>query len=389
MKKLLIVIVILMMSLAFVPSVLATDDTAVSIDDELALVQEQSNEEYNRILNEYSGYNETGLLIPVEDIIYADYYAGAYLNDDKELVVLVTDDSLENRQELENITDNPDLIINKAEYSYNYLKSVESDINNYMLANYQTDDRLANAVEGVGLYDDKNCIIVYLAEYDDITIELFQKTICDTEAVIFEESIGEEGLDASIKAGQQVIVGGLGFSAGFRCRRSLGGGSYEYGFVTSAHKNYVGETVKVGSTTIGEVTARKYSGSVDVAFVEITNGNYSGSNAIYGTSWTLVAGAYYVPAVGSTIYKTGYAGGTSSGTLLSSSYACDCGDVYLTNQGKADYSRSSGDSGGIIYTSGSSKYIVGIHRGYDDGASIYIEALNIVSSISGLGVGNY
>lgn len=378
-----VVVVVLMVSLAFVPSVLATDIYSIAIDEELMLVQEQSNEEYNKILNEYSGYNETGLLIPEKDVVCADYYAGAYLNNEKELVVLVTDDSLENRQELENITGNPDLIINRAEYSYNYLKSVESDINNYMLANYQSDDRLANTIEGVGLYDDKNCIIVYLAEYDDITIELFRETICDTGAVIFEESVGEARDDVSVEAGQQIIVDGSSYSVGFRCRRSLGGGSYEEGFVTAAHGNYVNDSVKVGAVTIGEVTARQQSGSVDAAFVEITNGSYSGSNDIYDTDWSLYGGSYYFPAVGSTIYKTGYAGGTDSGTVLSTSYDCTLGGVYFTNLGASDYYRTGGDSGGIIYSSsGSTRDIVGIHKGVHSGNSIYVKVLNIVSALS-------
>lgn len=62
-----------------------------------------------------------------------------------------------------------------------------------------------------------------------------------------------------------------------------------YGFVTCAHGNNIGNTVYIsypGSTTgkLGEILNRSYGGSVDVAFIRMTNRNYTNGQAVYYTS---------------------------------------------------------------------------------------------------------
>lgn len=137
--------------------------------------QIQSMTNYNKLLNWFNIKNKT------------DLYGGMYINEDKELVTLVTDDSSKYRSELKKVTQNQNLIIKKVKYSYNYLQQLMEKINEYFLANENSHDILYNNFNRAALYDDKNCIVVSFFKLDDESIKLFKNKISPSEAIKFEE----------------------------------------------------------------------------------------------------------------------------------------------------------------------------------------------------------
>lgn len=72
-------------------------------------------------------------------------------------------------------------------YTYEYLKSVMDDINDYMQAHQGTDDELVLVIQGAAQYE--NCVKVYLDKITDDIIKQFKEKISDSDAIIFE--VGE------------------------------------------------------------------------------------------------------------------------------------------------------------------------------------------------------
>lgn len=99
-------------------------------------------------------------------VTYPNYYAGAYLNDEGKLVVLVTTTSNDIRSALKSATKNDDLIIDaSATFSYNYL----SDISNYIGDYYdlhikEGDDGVWSNLNYVGIDEVNNLVEISLKD---------------------------------------------------------------------------------------------------------------------------------------------------------------------------------------------------------------------------------
>ncbi|WP_040198098.1 hypothetical protein [Candidatus Soleaferrea massiliensis] len=342
-------------------------------EEEMVAIQEQSNNEYNRIYQE----NSMG-----RSASYPSDYAGGYLDENGELVVLTTDDSEETQKQLKNMAGNQDLQVRKAEYSYEYLQSLADKITDYMNSD-TANSIIKNSLGTWGVYDDKNCIIATIKDLDTTKIDLFKSEISDSGAIRFENQSGEIILDKSLGAGACIKDRvHADYSIGYRARRSVGG-SYEYGFVTCGHGNAVGDPVYDGMIKIGQITAVKFGGNTDAAFVKITNSDYNITNSIARTNKTLVAGGYRTVSVGTTINKSGCVNGVGSGQVTSSSFRCSYQGSTFTDLIQSTYPRAGGDSGCIVYSNDSSPYIVGTHMGATvDGRSISVKANNIVNSLN-------
>ena len=343
--------------------------------------ERQSNIEYNALLDSFANDNvKTRVLsskpLSNDEIMYPDYYAGAYLDDDGELVVLMTEEKavLENQELVISKTGNQNIITKTAKYSYRHLTDVMNTINTYM-EDKTGDKALLASVKTWGLYDDKNCVTVTLQGLTDEKIELFRKEIVDSPAINFEESNGGIELTQTLKPGQRIRSSIGSESIGYRCFRLLSNGTKQYGFVTAAHGAPINSPIYYGtsSSKIGVVTARQFSGSVDASFVHITNENFDISNSIDGTADTLYPGGS-LPAVGTYVHKRGYVTGTTSGKVLSTNVSgqdLQTG-VTITNLTRTNMKCDHGDSGGIVFSySGNYTYIAGIVHGKDSADHTY------------------
>ena len=155
-------------------------------------------------------------------------------------------------------------------------------------------------------------------------------------------------------------------SFAFRARETSG--QHGIGMVTAAHVISVGEYVYNWNDNIGTYTQSTLAGTVDAAFVVITDtANYDPSNYLYGDFSNLLSTSTSLPGTGTTVNKRGATTGHTSGYIVNTNAQSQASNGnLLTNLTLATYSSDSGDSGGIVYTyvsSTSTRYTVGVHRG--------------------------
>ena len=190
-----------------------------------------------------------------------------------------------------------------------------------------------------------------------------------------------------------------GLSVGFPCYYWNNQTCYP-GFVTAAHGCKLGDKMyDLTGAVVGTVMAYQYSGTVDAAFVGITNSNYAIPTVIEAVSdggssidyYTVNLGNYAIPAVGTTIYKDGKTTNLTTGVVDSTSAS-----LWITedNVTITDMIRTSecivdnGDSGGLAFTLGTGIYAspVGITQGYSyifgiELKSFFVKYGNIVSEL--------
>ncbi|ROR27249.1 hypothetical protein EDD66_107163 [Mobilisporobacter senegalensis] len=96
---------------------------------------------------------------------YPDYYAGVYLNDNGKVVVLLTDDSATNKDEIRKIASSTDIIFQKAIHSYNYLTEIQNKISEKM------QNGEFSFISSSGIMEDKNYIEVGIVSASDSEID--------------------------------------------------------------------------------------------------------------------------------------------------------------------------------------------------------------------------
>lgn len=343
--------------------------------------QTESNIAYNEMLNSFSETRLGRSLVTLEDLnneaVYPDFYAGAYLNGNGELVVLLTEDTNAARASIRSAAKKSDVLFASAQYAYADLTASMNCINE-KVKNRANEHAIASEIVSAGLSDQENTVTVWIKDIDDAKIAQFRQYICDEPWIVFANSTGPATPDAgTLYAGQGIeVVGVSSYSFGYRCKRNG-----VNGFLTAAHGLSVGKTVRSGATEIGKVTARKLSGSVDVSFVEITNSSYTLSNVVCYTKGakTLRSGSLMIAAVGSRVNMSGGVTQTTSGIVKQVNYSDTISNVYLTNMSTADYGRAKGDSGAVVYSNDASPYICGVHSSVNTntGYAIFIKATAI------------
>ena len=127
---------------------------------------------------------------------YPDYYGGSYLNDNGQLVILVTDDTEETKQKICSFAGSDDIILEHARFSYAQLETIQSDImqqksrlsaqnNNPALR------QLADDIVACHLNERYNHITVDIKHLNDDKVQLFKQAISDSDALVFENKTGD------------------------------------------------------------------------------------------------------------------------------------------------------------------------------------------------------
>ena len=99
---------------------------------------------YNELLDEWtSGVDTEGNV----NIAYPDYYGGAYIDDDKNLVILVTTEIEVARKEISTIINLADIKFENVTYSFNQLREVQDEIE----SDVETSKGLGKGITGIGL----------------------------------------------------------------------------------------------------------------------------------------------------------------------------------------------------------------------------------------------
>ena len=312
------------------------------------------------------------------------HYSGAYINNNDELVVVLEKDCGEEIvEDVEKIDD--DIEIKYAQYTLEELEHAKEDLTKVM----ENKKELFDFVNAIYIDEMNNCIVIDIIDISDEKIEFIKKYISRDVHIAFngvEKSDIVSGEATALKGGQAIYVrngGSVGRgSIGFRAKTS--DGKY-YGFVTAGHVGkYLGQKVyadKACKKLIGTVIRRQQSGSVDAAFVRITNSNYTMSNGIYYKNVNLNSSVAN-PVQGATVYKSGSSTGWTSGKVKYTNCNVKIDNRSFTNLAKADYASKSGDSGGTVYEpfyALKSPYTaVGIHVA---SGGVFVKSNNILSAL--------
>ena len=126
---------------------------------------------------------------------YPDYYAGAYIQEDGKLVVLLTEVSKTHSDSICSLIRSSDVIFKTASVPYNDLVSHRDDIiqtyeslKNNSLENHIADDlsTLLNSFIGIGIEEQNNRIVVTLTDTSAENIDSFRKYLSSYEHIFFE-----------------------------------------------------------------------------------------------------------------------------------------------------------------------------------------------------------
>lgn len=337
--------------------------------DESSLQEKEGDaiEKYNELL-EYWSYNSDNISDFVMSI--PEYYGGAYIDSDKNLVIQVTELNTEIEQYFSGIIDMSNVLFHVVENSflelYNCKESVAS----------KTSDSL---ITGVGIRVEENTVAVY------VTNEISQtKAVSNIQAVA--NDLSEYDCITYYAAEEDMPLATLSPGAGFTedggSSRTLGYWAYDssgnLGIVTAAHKGITaGETISINGSVFGVASTPRCSGTVDAVFIRRTNTGFTPGRVIQGWGISYNSAAIIELPVGATVRSYGNTSGAQTGTVLEISYTS-------TTYGISDLVRTTlvgagGDSGGIVFAMGSngSYYIAGIIHALHSSGVIYVKQSNI------------
>lgn len=348
-----------------------------------------------------------------DEIIYPEYFGGTYLNENKELVVCLTNDEQNIKSKIINAAKSSDIHFKIVDDSYNDLcalqdmlnKTFESAYDKYirkqLVSNNDIIDML-KSISNFSIINKKNCIEIGIENITDKKITSFQKVFGNNDNFTFINS--EQHTDCSTWApGRAIYNNSTGSSkrcsTGYRAKYITSSGTTYTGFVSCAHG---GQTINTTIYTnyactdkLGTVKVSKYMGSVDASFITITKSNYSvGMQTHYGKDTdttgniTIESNTYYDSFVeDSCLYKCGSETGTTSGIIHSANatVTSKSSGITLTNTIETSKFCDSGDSGGIVFyynPSTEKSYACGVVHSTSSSKSNSIKASAIISALN-------
>lgn len=117
-----------------------------------------------------------------------DYYGGSYNNSDGVLTILVTGDTIENKQDLVKMLEGSEFIVQSCEYSYNALMQIVDSLN-VVIYKKENQIKLNNLnLDYWGILEDKNRIVIVIDNCNSQKMKLFKKQIMGSPSLIFRSS---------------------------------------------------------------------------------------------------------------------------------------------------------------------------------------------------------
>lgn len=355
-----------------------SEDGSGTLDIASTELQEKENiaiQKYNMLLKTWA-YDSN--LISDTNAKFPIFYGGAYINEVKELVILVTDMRPEIEIYFSNIINLDNTKFEKVEYSYERLLEEQEKIQKKVFTTstenvgWSINNVNLEYIQGVGLSLRENSVVVYLDTPKDvldtkIVTDSIEKSITDFEHVILKARGGFETISA-MQSGEKIynIRGNTihSRSAGFWARKNNG----DIGIVTAPHDTLSrGETIYFEDDKVFGVAETPYfSGSLDAVFIKRTGSGISISNKPVGWSFLLTSNAYCTLPEGASVYTNGYASGIDIGSVEDVSFSMkvigSSSTARLTDLVLTSVNSTAGDSGGLVAGAGntSSRYVAGI-----------------------------
>lgn len=151
--------------------------------------------------------------------------------------------------------------------------------------------------------------------------------------------------------------------------------------MTAGHIGSVGDHVSYGGYSMGTITEKQESGSVDAALIlKGQNSNtFNFSNTVSdGKEFGYNGGSFPKNTV---IYAYGVTSTSVTGKITSTSYSNTFAGISFTDLILTDATSQPGDSGGPVLTSYSNNYsIIGAIKGTAGGNLVYVNMKNIKSA---------
>lgn len=359
--------------------------------EEFFRTQTESIIRYNQLLNKLKlqAWGRGG------QTISEPCYGGAYLNDDGELVILLSNNTYANRELMKEYTGNPAVLLETCTYSYNELQGVMNSIR-------KAYPELKEAGAGISsMYIDviNNRVVINVQKLNAYKEAEIRKVV-DRSCMVIQNTeevfeMQEDVLQPSIKPGSELTnlstsaTGTFGFPA---TRNGV------QGYVTAGHfAREVGQQISYNGSVIGTVTRTGWTQNTyaDAAFIE-SNGAALPSTAFRGGYYcTAVLTPTIDFPVNTVIYMYGKVSGLQSGKLTSYSYDyIPLNKEYYTvmDHAVADYKSVQGDSGApiFIYTGWHNGRhtctLIGIHsaaaKPMDPGTAIFAKYGNIATLLN-------
>lgn len=337
-------------------------------NQELQSKEDIAIQKYNQLLSLWSNHiDKDGNLI----IDYPDYYGGAYIDNAKNLVILIKNNSKLDNENFE-ILDSDNVRFENVKYSLKELLDIKSDI------------KLSKDITGIGISLKDNCIKIYTPSSD--TKQSLCKKIISTnnmhlpsDCVIIEHSEGIDSPVSAVQPGSKITSGNRTRSVGFWAKDVNGA----LGIVTAPHDTLTkGTPIKINGVEFGKAGMPIFSGNTDAMFVKRSNNSFTATREIPGFRFSLKNSALSLP-VGSTIYARGISSGYMTGKIEDIHYTTSYG---ISDTVVASATCDEGDSGGIVAGGGniSERYVAGIITGKkgDSNKLIYCKAINLLNRLN-------
>lgn len=209
-------------------------------------------------------------------LIYPDYFGGMYVNDEREITILIKSNEKSVFSDLTQRMGTNSYIVKHCDFSYNELQGLFDEITELWLN--PSNDHLFDDVSLVsfGINDITNRVQFDLLDCSEANIQKFKRTIKDSPMLSFEKANGKLKLTSTtnpITPGTRIEnAKGFGASVGYRAMKS----GME-GFLTVGHFVKKGDKVKLNGKEIGVCEASEFSGNLDAAWIKVTNKEYSPS----------------------------------------------------------------------------------------------------------------
>ena len=371
-KKLTALLIALVMMFALTLTTFASSGDE-PFNEKLAYNQIEAIEQLNRLQDYFCGGKREVKIYPDYNLIYPEWYAGAFLDDNQNAVVVSTDTSAEIIELIRNITNNERITIQRGKNSFNQmLEAIRTlwDFEKYPFS-YMT-----------RTFEAGNVVVVTIdAALDEArkaeAVAMITSSVIRSDVLMFEYGTATPPMPhITTTAGSPITNksnNALDYcgSRAYRARYYVSAsGAYIEGFMTAGHvigasdNAYINSSTTIVGKSVSGFHSNPYSGTptsnkLDACFVESTLGNIA-SNTIYNSS--LLHGSS-----NETVYEgtsTNFRGRVNAG--IGSVKSVSTNITNFVDYAIASYTGSSGDSGGLVYGAqvvGGGCRVLGIHSG--------------------------
>lgn len=294
---------------------------------------------------------------------------GAYFDDEGTLHVLLT----ENIPISTTLTTN--ICYDVATYSYSQLV----DFQNIIIT-----QREEIGFDASGIDQEDNMVVIYCA--DTLDLDLLYDLIPENSVKIVDEDPNLSDCSThTVVPGKKITnttnstYGSIACSVVWNNSTS----NKKYGFMTAGHLGSEGDSVSYDGASMGTITKKQQSGSVDAALIQrgqnsnvFNYGNEVSDGKVFSTNGGTYPKNTVIYAYGAT--TTYINGGTISGKITDTSFSGTFSNIYFTGLIKTDAVNQGGDSGGPVLTAYGDDYaIIGIMKGLSGGKMVYVNMSSI------------